>query len=330
MKKKMKLKLVLWASPFLIFVFFLFVLLSVLTSGISPTSNSVGDGSTLIQFTYDRAKVQAFLDRYPYLKDKLPDFEQIAQKYTIDPILMIAIIIQETGGSSEALTVHNNPSGQMNPGGGLMHFSSLLEGLEMTGKTLNNLINERKLDTIEKLGSVYCPVGATNDPMGLNVHWVPNIKGFVEQMGGMSFITFPSLGDGQFIVPVKNPVITSEFSDRINPVTGQAESHKGIDFGQPTGSEIAAIQGGTVVYAAYDGAGFQGYGKAVMIQHSESLYTLYGHMIEISATTGQQVTQGQVIGLVGSTGQSSGPHLHLEVRHSQFGNQVNPRPLLPL
>lgn len=330
MKKKTKLKLFLWISPALIVVFFFFTLISVMTGGVAPTSNNVGDVSTLIQFTYDREKVQAFLDRYPYLKDKLADFEQVAKKYSIDPILMIAIIIQETGGSSEALTVHNNPSGQMIPGGGLMHFESLLEGLEMTGKTLNNLINERQLDTIEKLGAVYCPVGATNDPMGLNVHWVPNIKGFVEQMGGMSFISFPSVGDGTFIVPVKNPVITSEFSDRINPVTGQAESHKGLDFGQPTGSEIAAIQGGMVVYAAYDGAGFQGYGKAVMIQHSESLYTLYGHMSEISVTTGQQVTQGQVIGLVGSTGQSSGPHLHLEVRHSQFGNQVNPRPLLPL
>lgn len=113
-------------------------------------------------------------------------FEKVAEKYKIDPVLMIAISIHETGwGKSQAVMVHNNPSGQM-IGSEIIHFDTLEEGLDMTGKTINNLWNERGLNTLEKLGSAYAPIGAANDPTGLNVNWVPTISKFIEELGGMS------------------------------------------------------------------------------------------------------------------------------------------------
>lgn len=77
------------------------------------------------------------------------------------------------------------------------------------------------------------------------------------------------------------------------------------------------------------GNGFGGYGNAILIEHKKNKeWTLYGHQSQVIAKVGQKVKQGQVIGKVGSTGQSSGPHLHLEIRKQQFGGQIDPAPVL--
>ncbi len=113
------------------------------------------------------------------------------------------------------------------------------------------------------------------------------------------------------IYPLLNPApITSRFGWRTHPLTGSRRFHSGVDIGAPAGAPVVATGAGTIVSAGWKG----GYGKAVVIEHNGVQQTLYGHLSEISVQTGQTVAQGTVIGLVGSTGNSTGPHLHFETR----------------
>ncbi len=113
------------------------------------------------------------------------------------------------------------------------------------------------------------------------------------------------------IYPLTNPApITSRFGWRTHPLTGSRRFHSGLDIGAPSGSPVVATGAGTVISAGWNG----GYGKAIIIQHSDTQQTLYGHLSEISVQAGQTIAQGTVIGLVGSTGNSTGPHLHFESR----------------
>ncbi|MCW2673581.1 MAG: peptidase [Frankiales bacterium] len=103
--------------------------------------------------------------------------------------------------------------------------------------------------------------------------------------------------------------------------------HKGLDFGAGYGSPIVAAGDGVVVGSGYLG-GENGYGLITIIQHSNGFYTAYAHQSRAFVSDGQQVTAGEIIGLVGSTGHSTGPHLHFEVRTWEHGGQIDPRPWL--
>ena len=128
----------------------------------------------------------------------------------------------------------------------------------------------------------------------------------------------PALGDGTFIRPVPGP-ITSGFGYRTDPVTGATAFHAGLDFGAPCGTPIKAAGTGVILSAGFNSGG---YGNMTLINHGNGLSTLYGHQSSIIVSAGQSVTQGQVIGYVGSTGKSTGCHLHFEVRVG--GNPVDP------
>ena len=112
--------------------------------------------------------------------------------------------------------------------------------------------------------------------------------------------------------------ITSGFGNRVHPLLRYSRFHAGIDFGAPWGSPIVAAADGQVVGAGYAG----GYGRQVRIVHEGGLMTTYSHMSSIVAQPGLPVRQGQVIGYVGSSGLSTGPHVHFEVRID--GRPVNP------
>ena len=128
----------------------------------------------------------------------------------------------------------------------------------------------------------------------------------------------PSYGNGMFIRPIPGAPITSGFGYRTDPITGQQALHAGIDFGASCGTPIRAGGSGMVLSAGPNG----GYGNATIINHGGGLATLYGHQSAFAVSAGQVVAQGQVIGYVGSTGKSTGCHLHFEVRVN--GTPVNP------
>jgi murein DD-endopeptidase MepM/ murein hydrolase activator NlpD len=126
---------------------------------------------------------------------------------------------------------------------------------------------------------------------------------------------------GHFAWPVHGP-ITSPFGYRVHPVTGVTRFHSGIDIGVDYGTPVRAADHGTVIMAGWYG----GYGNCVIIQHRGDLSTLYGHNSKLLVHEGERVRQGQVISLAGSTGMSTGPHCHFEVRAS--GTPVDPFPRL--
>jgi murein DD-endopeptidase MepM/ murein hydrolase activator NlpD len=122
---------------------------------------------------------------------------------------------------------------------------------------------------------------------------------------------------GRFIRPVNAP-ITSGFGMRFHPVLRIRRMHAGVDFGAPTGTPIVAAADGEVIASAYMG----GYGNTVILDHGGGYSTVYAHASRIYVAAGQRVRQGQRIAAVGSTGLSTGPHLHFEVRVN--GRAVNP------
>ncbi|WP_413171961.1 murein hydrolase activator EnvC family protein [Anabaena azotica] len=130
-------------------------------------------------------------------------------------------------------------------------------------------------------------------------------------------------GTGIFAFPSDAPT-SSPFGWRIHPILGYRRFHAGLDFAASYGSTIRAADSGTVIFAGWYG----GYGKAVIISHGKGITTLYGHTSELYVTEGQSVQKGQAIASVGSTGLSTGPHLHFEVRNN--GTPVDPANYLGL
>lgn len=122
---------------------------------------------------------------------------------------------------------------------------------------------------------------------------------------------------GKMVKPAIGP-ITSQFGMRFHPVLGYSRFHAGTDFGAAYGSPIVAASTGVVIMAGWYG----GYGNAVIIDHGGGLTTLYGHASRLNVSEGEAVRKGDAIAAVGSTGLSTGPHLHFEVRRN--GKPVNP------
>jgi murein DD-endopeptidase MepM/ murein hydrolase activator NlpD len=131
------------------------------------------------------------------------------------------------------------------------------------------------------------------------------------------------LGTGHYIWPTV-PVykITSGFGSRLHPILKKYRYHSGIDIGAPKGTPVVAADNGIVIFSGVKG----GYGKTIMIDHGLGYSTVYGHTSVLLVTKGQEVKQGQRIALVGSTGLSTGPHLHFEIRKK--GLPQNPRKYL--
>lgn len=124
-------------------------------------------------------------------------------------------------------------------------------------------------------------------------------------------------GSGQFSYPI-NAQITSNFGTRVHPILGYRKFHAGIDFGASHGTTIRAADTGTVIFAGWYG----GYGRSVIIDHGGGLTSLYAHASALYVKDGEAIQKGQPIAAVGSTGLSTGPHLHFEVRRN--GDPVNP------
>jgi len=147
-------------------------------------------------------------------------------------------------------------------------------------------------------------------------------KASYKDLGGMVKDKEKLLAATPAIQPVSNADlkrIASGFGYRIDPVYKTVKLHPGLDFAAPAGTPIYATANGTVEFAGNRG---DGYGNNVIINHGYGYKTLFGHMFKIKARSGQRVTRGEVIGWVGSTGKSTGPHCHYEVIKN--GNKIDP------
>ena len=128
--------------------------------------------------------------------------------------------------------------------------------------------------------------------------------------------------DRGFQFPLRNFQISSAYGPRINPVTGRAGMHRGVDFAAPAGSEVYATRSGTIIDLGEDPV----MGNYIMIRHENNWVSFYGHLSTINTVLYAEVQSASLIGRVGSTGQSTGPHLHFEIR--QNGQDQDPVRLL--
>jgi murein DD-endopeptidase MepM/ murein hydrolase activator NlpD len=145
---------------------------------------------------------------------------------------------------------------------------------------------------------------------------VSKAKPAVAGTAGVATVSIPSRD------PLQNTRLTSSFGMRNHPVLGGRRAHSGVDLGAPVGTPVHATADGVVSRASW----FGGYGLFISIEHGGDLQTRYGHMSRLNVAEGQTVRKGDVIGFVGSTGRSTGPHLHYEVRVD--GAAVNPIPYM--
>jgi murein DD-endopeptidase MepM/ murein hydrolase activator NlpD len=147
------------------------------------------------------------------------------------------------------------------------------------------------------------------------------------QPGDLLFIPDARLRFTDYDFPVSwvrgKRLISSGFGMRRHPVFRYKSFHKGWDMPRPYGTAVKASRDGQVIFAGWR----TGYGRLIIVKHSGGLRTWYGHLSKITVTPGQKVKRGQLIGRVGSTGISTGPHLHFEVR-DRFGNSLNPKKFL--
>lgn len=125
-------------------------------------------------------------------------------------------------------------------------------------------------------------------------------------------------GEGHFVWPVTG-IITSDYGYRIHPIYGRRIFHSGLDIGAPYGIPIRASASGSVIYSGW----YSGYGNTVILDHGDGYSTLYAHCSVLYVAKGQRVSQGHAIASVGSTGNSTGPHLHFEIRYR--GSPIDPR-----
>lgn len=124
---------------------------------------------------------------------------------------------------------------------------------------------------------------------------------------------------GEMVWPVPGKTrITSSFGYRIHPILKTKKLHTGVDVGVPTGTNVLAAQSGTVIYADW----MSGYGKVIMIDHGGGYVTLYAHNSQLVVSYGEKISVGEVVAKSGSTGRSTGPHLHFEVREN--GKYIDP------
>ena len=186
---------------------------------------------------------------------------------------------------------------------------------------------------IEDLGTVWQNIAAMGAAptaeQQSNADSIYNLIRYGAAGGGSGFAgsDVPFIGADGFCSPIGENwrnVVTSEFGYRRDPFTGERKGHSGMDLAVPTGTSVRAALPGTVTVSTYNQGG---YGYYVMIDHGNGLSTLYGHNSQLLARVGQTVEAGDVIALSGSTGRSTGPHLHFEVRIN--GERTNPRSYLP-
>jgi murein DD-endopeptidase MepM/ murein hydrolase activator NlpD len=227
------------------------------------------------------------------------------QQKEIEKQLLVAQIIKLKGQIPPViLDAKGKPSAQ-----------TYIQAIELKLKKLNDFFKKRGLK-----GFATKSVGGDNNAEGIKLSDKEVYMAYDEYLGNLlNTVAFTPIG-----YP-RNSSLTSFFGYRSDPFSSaHAEFHPGIDFKGHRGDGVKATANGTVVFAGW----FGGYGNCVRIRHKNNFETLYGHLSKIKVKVGQKVSVGDNIGMVGSTGHSTGNHLHYEVRKN--GKPVNPVKFLTL
>jgi murein DD-endopeptidase MepM/ murein hydrolase activator NlpD len=262
-------------------------------------------------------------------------FIKYGQQYGVDPALMAAIAMHETGnGTSNAIRKKNNVGGLMGKNG-LMSFSSIEAGIETMARNLWKNYISQGLTTIEAIQKKYAPIGAKNDPTGLNKHWVSGVTKFYQAItGSASSISVQVAGSVSAQVAkyyldnyTKDIVPQGRFGVSRD---GGTRKHQGLDLNQAgaadKGDPIKALMGGKVIQIFTNPNSKTGYG--VVIQQDDGKIVRYLHMLEKpKLKSGQRVEAGQVIGKIGDSGSRGSYHLHIGVQDSN-GKYIDPLPYL--
>ncbi len=201
-------------------------------------------------------------------------------------------------------------------------YRSIFEAQPIPDSTRSaDLARAKEIEKVEGMGQFQLIESIYASIQNLNVRIASQKKSYV-QLSGLMNNKEKLLAGTPAIQPVSNKDlnrIASGFGYRIDPIYKTIKMHAGLDFTAPQGTPIYATANGVVQTA---GRSDGGYGNHVVIDHGYGYETLYGHMVRIKAKRGQRVTRGEVIGYVGSTGKSTGPHCHYEVRKN--GNKLDP------
>jgi murein DD-endopeptidase MepM/ murein hydrolase activator NlpD len=205
-------------------------------------------------------------------------------------------------------------------------LSAVEDGLESRARRMRGVINDLGLDMAQLEAAT--PRGGVGGPF-VPVKLSADASAFDRQLYRINVnrVQVERLNRTLALVPYRKPVIgevefTSGFGVRSDPFLGRPAMHTGLDFRAATGDPVRATANGKVVSSGWSG----GYGRMVEIDHGNGLSTRYGHLSEINVKVGEYVKIGQVIGAVGSTGRSTGPHLHYETRID--GDAVDPQKFL--
>lgn len=197
----------------------------------------------------------------------------------------------------------------------------LIDSLKLNEKLKNIQSNLMMIHTYLLSRGVLSNTGNAGGEPSINHESDFSKIGFFEEQSVLFKNSLESLPLG---IPHKGPV-SSGYGYRYNPFGGYGgEFHPGIDFKGQIGDSVFATADGTIIRDDW----YSGYGKAVEIYHENGISTLYGHLTSICVTNGQQVKAGELIGFLGTTGRSTGPHVHYEIRKN--GLDIDPNPYLKL
>ena len=182
-------------------------------------------------------------------------------------------------------------------------YNAMYQQAEAQKQALQNQINSKVAELVAQEQAARQAAQQKAQQTGQPVNYNPQAA-----VGASGSMMWPAVGHG----------ISSPFGYRIHPIYHTQKMHTGVDINVAYGTPVYAADGGTVILSGWNG----GYGNCIVINHGNGITTLYGHMSSLVASSGQSVSKGQVIGYVGSTGASTGPHLHWEVAVN--GQRVNP------
>lgn len=191
---------------------------------------------------------------------------------------------------------------------------------------LSDELEAKKSDAEAKRNQLSVDIELYEQNLAEKQKYVNQLDSEIKALAAMFAKEDKSTYSGTFCFPIPTNVyrITSYYGNRTDPFTGKTAYHSGYDLACSKGTEIYAADSGTVVIAAWNG----GYGNCVTINHGGGIMTLYGHCSELLVKSGDTVKRGQVIAKVGSTGRSTGNHLHFEVRKN--GSVIDPAPFIGL